>query len=204
MSRLPAFLLETPLPGLGRALTRDEADQVYKYMNMLIKWQTISRLIGSTEVAWIAQNVIADSLAFLALLPSTIRTLADVGSGAGIPGVPIAIVRSDLQIVLVEARQRRVSFLSTVVRELGLSNVDVAGVRVEDLGEAYVGRFDAVVMRCAGPARKLFSVVLPIVRSGGVIVASAAATAERLAGGERLALRTRDGGTRWFHRYVKP
>lgn len=204
MSSLPAFLVDTPLPGLGRPLTASEVDQTSKYVDLLIKWQRVHRLVGSTEVAWIAQNVIVDSLAFLAVLPGSMRCLADVGSGAGIPGIPIAIVRLGVDIVLVEARQRRVSFLSTVVRELGLSHVHVAGVRVEELANAYADRFDAVVMRCAGPVLDIVPKVLPIVRSGGIVVASASSTPGGVAGGERLVLRSADGGTRWFRRWIKP
>ena len=202
MIALPAFLLETPLPGLGRGLTPPEADMTRKYLELLVKWQRVHRLIGSTEVAWMAHNVIADSLAFLAALPPPIQSLADVGSGAGMPGVPIAIVRPNVQVVLIEGRQRRVSFLSTVVRELGLEHVEVVGARVEDLGDQYTDRFDAAVSRCGGPAPDLLPKVWPIVRSGGVIVTSVAASAPSTEG-ERLALRTPDGMTRWFQRYVK-
>ena len=202
MISLPAFLLETPLPGLGRALTSPEAVITRNYLELLTKWQKVHRLIGSTEVAWMAHNVVADSLAFLAALPPTAESLADVGSGAGLPGVPIAIVRPEVRIVLIEARQRRISFLSTVVRELGLAHVEVVGSRVEDLEDLYAGRFDAAVSRCAGPAPELLPKVWPLVRPGGVIVTSVAASAPNTEG-ERLALRTPDGQTRWFQRYVK-
>ena len=202
MISLPAFLLDTPLPGLGRGLTPSEAATTRKYLEILTKWQKVHRLIGSTEVAWMAHNVVADSLAFLVALPPTAESLADVGSGAGLPGVPIAIVRPDVRIVLIEARQRRVSFLSTVVRELGLEHVEVVGSRVEDLGDEYPERFDAAVSRCAGSAPELLPKVWPIVRLGGVIVTSVAAAAASTEG-ERLALRTPDGQTRWFQRYVK-
>ena len=151
-----------------------------------------------------AHSVIADSLSFLSALPADVRTLADVGSGAGLPGVPIAIVRAGLRIALIEARQRRVSFLSTVVRELALEHVEVLGSRVEELGESHAGCFDAVVTRCAGSASELIPKILPIVRAGGVIVASAAAAADVDPGSERLALRTPEGSTRWFNRYRKP
>jgi 16S rRNA (guanine527-N7)-methyltransferase len=169
----------------------------------LTKWQKVHRLVGSTDVDWMAHNVIADSLSFLAALPPDMRTLADAGSGAGIPGVPIAIVREDLRVSLIEARQRRVSFLSAVVRELALHRVEVLGVRIEQLAETHANRFDAVVSRCAGASATILTRVLPIVRPGGAVVVSAAATSEVSPGGEALALRTPDGGTRRFHRYRK-
>jgi 16S rRNA (guanine527-N7)-methyltransferase len=150
-----------------------------------------------------AHNVIADSLSFLSALPSDTRTLADAGSGAGIPGVPIAIVRTDLRVSLIEARQRRVSFLSTVVRELALGHVEVIGARLEQLGETHADRFDAVVSRCAGASSTIVPAIMPIVRRGGTVIVSAASTSEVGPGGEALALRTADGGLRRFHRYRK-
>ena len=118
MTTLPEALFTTPLPGLGRPLTRPEGEAVYNYLELLIKWQKAHRLVGSTDVAWMIENIIIDSFAFLEHLPSEARMVADVGSGAGVPGVPIAIVRPDLDMSLVEVRRHRVSFLSTAIREL--------------------------------------------------------------------------------------
>src|SRR4030095_4695568 len=67
---------------------------------------------------WIVEHLFLDSLLFLRLVPSTARSLADIGSGAGMPGVPIRIVRSDAEVTLVESRRRRASFFSALVREL--------------------------------------------------------------------------------------
>jgi 16S rRNA (guanine527-N7)-methyltransferase len=119
--------------------------------------------------------VILHSLAFLGGLPSAVTTLVDVGSGAGLPGIPLAVVRPGVAVTLVETRQRRVSFLSTVVRELSLDRVAVVASRAEELGEAYVGKFDAVVMRCAGARAAVLPAATRLVRSGGVVVVSAAA-----------------------------
>ena len=173
MTALPEALFTTPLPGLHRPLTRSEGDQLNKYLKLLMKWQQTHRLIGSIGVEWMIENVVLDSLAFLELVPRDARRVADVGSGAGLPGLPIAIVRPDLGMSLVEVRRRRVSFLSTAVRELGLERVEVLAARVEDLAATHRDRFDAVVMRCAGAPASILPPALAILRRGGVVVMTA-------------------------------
>jgi 16S rRNA (guanine527-N7)-methyltransferase len=161
------------LPGIDRALTPTEADMLTNYMNLLRKWQRTQRLVGSTEPAWLVENVIIDSLCFFKGLPPGARRIADVGSGAGVPGIPMAIVRGDLKFALIESRLRRASFLSTCVRELGLSQTEVISRRVEDLEQSHDRVFDAVVLRCAGDMSKLLPVVMPLVTDHGVVIASA-------------------------------
>src|SRR5918992_1358518 len=105
---------------LGRPLSQSEAALFYKYMTLLIKWSSTHRMIGWAEPLWIVENLFLDSLLFLRILPPDIRSVMDLGAGAGIPGIPLKIVCSELHVTLLEARRRRAFFLSTVVRELGL------------------------------------------------------------------------------------
>ena len=100
-------------------------------------------------------------------------TVPSFSAGAGLPGIPIKIVLGEVELVLVESRQKRVSFLSSAVRELALENVRVVSGRVEDVMDELEGRFDAVVMRCAGDPGALMTVAARlVVRPGGVVVAS--------------------------------
>ncbi|MBI2014675.1 MAG: class I SAM-dependent methyltransferase, partial [Candidatus Rokubacteria bacterium] len=69
----------------------------------MIKWQKTQRLIGSDDPAWIVENLFLDSLLFLRFLPTPVRSLLDLGSGAGLPGIPLKIVRGNLDLVLVES-----------------------------------------------------------------------------------------------------
>src|SRR5207237_2657918 len=130
---LPEALSTASLPGLDRSLTTPEGELIHKYLKILTKWQRSHRFVGSTNYEWMIENVIIDSIAFLTQVPPQARAIADVGSGAGIPGIPIAIVRPDIQVALIESRRRRISFLSTVTRELALSTVQVHAARTEDL-----------------------------------------------------------------------
>ena len=158
---------------LHRPLTRLELDRFTKYLELLLKWQKSQRLVGSTEPGWIVENLLLDSLLFLPVLPFPLRTLLDLGSGAGLPGIPLKIVLNEVQLVLVESRRKRVSFLASVIRELGLEHARVVGRRVEDAMDELEGGFDAVVMRSVGDPGDLLPVVSRlVVRPGGVVVAS--------------------------------
>ena len=199
---MPESLFAVPLPGLSRRLTRTEGQILSKYLQLLSKWQRVHRLVGSTAMEWMIKNIILDSLAFLELVPSDARRIADVGSGAGVPGLPIAIVRPDLEMSLIEVRRRRVSFLSTVVRELGLKRVEVLAARVEDLTGTHRERFDAMVMRCVSPPTSILSPALAMLRRGGVMVMTAkrGSTTDEMGG---IAVDMPDGTRRQFLRVYK-
>lgn len=157
---------------LGRSLQERELESFGKYLNLLQKWQKIHRLVGSTDPGWIVENLFLDSLLFLRVLPADIGSVADLGSGAGFPGIPIKIVRPDLDLALIESRARRVSFLSTVLRELALERARVVAGRVESLPHEIWGTFGAVVMRCAGNVENLLPLAERLLVPGGTIVVS--------------------------------
>ncbi len=180
-----------------------EADQFYKYMELLTEWQKVHRLVGSIDPLWIAENLFLDSLLFLKALPRDVHDLLDVGAGAGFPGVPLKIMAPDLRLTLVEARSRRASFLSAVVRELGLSHVGVLNARAEDLIDRPGFRFDAVVTRCAGSLNVVLPLAMKFVKAGGVVVASGPPTTFELPLGEWIEVGARRG-TRRFAVYRKP
>ena len=157
---------------LGRDLADTEADSFDKYLNLLIKWQKVHRLVGSSEPSWIIDRIFLDSLLFLRALPSGARRILDVGSGAGVPGLPLKLVIPDLHLTMVESRQRRASFLSTVVRELSLRDVRVIPRRLESMVREDADHFDAIVARCAGDVGYLFGLGAHLVQRGGMVIAS--------------------------------
>jgi 16S rRNA (guanine527-N7)-methyltransferase len=201
---VPEELFEAPLPGLRRPLTRTEGDLVVKYLEILKKWQRTQRLVGSIEPAWLIDNIIVDSIAFLAGVPDGAASLVDIGSGAGVPGIPISIVNPDLAVSLVEAKGRRASFLATVIREIGLERTVAIHSRAEALGDEYRDRFDVAVMRCVGQEPVLTG-AMRLVRPGGMVVVSAppASISRRDEGGELITVEARHGA-RAFYRYTKP
>lgn len=157
---------------LGRELTETELHMFSKYLQLLRKWQKVQRLIGSAEPGWIVDRLFLDSLMFLQILPPEIESICDVGSGAGLPGIPMKIVKPDLHVTLIESRQRRVSFLSEAIRVLGLGNAAVLAIRVEDAPPSIRRSFEAAVLRCAGSVDEMVPVVSGLVAPGGLIVCS--------------------------------
>jgi 16S rRNA (guanine(527)-N(7))-methyltransferase RsmG len=181
---------------LGRPLDEDEREQFRKYLDLLVKWSRAQRLVGSTEPSWITGNLLLDSLLFVQLIPGSALRVADLGSGAGVPGVPIAIVRPDLRITLVEARAKRVSFLSAVLRELRRPNLALHGGRLEALPEGV--RFEAIVMRCAGGTQELIPLAVSRLHPGGVLIASGPPTPRPAPAGEWVEVRGVGGRARRF------
>ena len=157
-------------------------------MRLLIKWQRAQRLVGSSEPDWIVDHIVLDSLLFIKLLPARAERILDVGSGAGVPGVPLKVVLDGAFVTLLEARSKRASFLSAVVRELNLTQCEVLNARLETIAQERQAHYDAVVMRCAGNPASMKDPAIVLLRPGGVMVASAPPNARPSGGGERVEL----------------
>ena len=172
--RRPPDLDEGARSILGRALSARESGLLIKYMKILIKWQQTHRLLGSANPDWIIENVLLDSLLFVKMLPRASGEILDLGSGPGIPGIPLAIVLPHAKLTLVEARQKRVSFLANALRELGLENARLlrARLEVDAIPRELLRAFDAVVMRCAGDPTEVIPIGLDLAKPGGVVIAS--------------------------------
>jgi 16S rRNA (guanine527-N7)-methyltransferase len=139
-----------------------------------------------------------DSLLFLRILSPAVRSLLDFGAGAGLPGIPIKIVKPEIQLTLLESRRRRASFLSAAVRELGLSGACVVSARAEDAPELR-GSFDAVAMRCAGSLERTLPLAAGFVAPGGIVVASGPPDVRPLTGADWVTVPgIRAGSTRRF------
>jgi 16S rRNA (guanine527-N7)-methyltransferase len=195
----PAERLRARAPRvLGRPLRDDEATLLHNYLNLLIKWQKTHRLVGSSDPDWIVDNVILDSLLFARALPRPVTSICDVGSGAGIPGIPLKIVLSTVDVTLIEPRQRRASFLSTVIRELSLQRCRVINARLEQVVADLASTFEAVVMRCAGDIEDFVVPASRLLRAGGVIVTSGPPVPRPLAIGRWVELEGVSGPRRFW------
>lgn len=189
---------------LGRVLDELERENFSKYLTLLLKWQKAHRLVGSNDPMWIVEHLFLDSLLFLRLLPSSARTLSDLGSGAGLPGLPIKIVRRDIDVVLIESRRRRAMFLTSAVRAMRLEGVRVLEGRVEDLVSELRGTFDAVVMRCAGDIEVMIPVAADLVSDHGIVIASGPPNPKPLSVGDWVTVPgLRRGMSRRFAIYTK-
>jgi 16S rRNA (guanine527-N7)-methyltransferase len=125
--------------------------------------------------------LVEDSLVLLPHLESA-RTLIDVGSGGGLPGLALKIVRPDVELALVEANRRKAAFLVHAAARLGLSGVRVVAERAETAGHdpSLRERFDAATARAVAPLPVLAELCLPFVRVGGRLLAMKAAVETEL------------------------
>ena len=169
---------------LGRPLSEKELGDFDRYLNLLLKWQKAHRLVGSADPMWIVEHLFLDSLLFLRVLPSSARAIADLGSGAGLPGLPLKIVRQDLEVTLIESRRRRAMFLTSAIRTMGLPGCRVVEGRAEDRADDIGGRFDAVVMRCAGDVDVMIPSASWLLSASGVVIASGPPRPRPIAAGD--------------------
>jgi 16S rRNA (guanine527-N7)-methyltransferase len=166
------LLQDRAAPILGRGLERAESNAFRKYLELLLKWQRVHRLVGSSKPEWIVENLFLDSLLFLRVLPRDVASVVDIGSGAGFPGIPIKIVRPATDVSLVESRERRGSFLSAVIRECALQGISVFIGRAEAAPSSMLGVFEAAVARCAGDPDEIRPTASRLVRRGGLVIVS--------------------------------
>lgn len=159
---------------LRRRPTSEELSAFSRYLSLLLKWNRVTSLTAYRDPDAILEKLFLDSLLFLRFLPPKARIL-DLGSGAGIPGIPVKIVQPQSDLTLIEARRRRTSFLSAVVRELALEGVRVLTGRGEVLiteVPGLEGGFDAVLTRSAGPVETILPLALRFVGPKGRVIAS--------------------------------
>lgn len=113
-------------------VSEEAISRLYLYLDELIKWNRKINLVAKAPVELIIETHFLDSLTLLPLLTACPPPgLLDIGSGAGFPGLPLKIVRPDLEVTLVEPRQKRVSFLKHIIRTLKLKGIKVSDERVE-------------------------------------------------------------------------
>jgi len=159
----------------GRPAGPDDRRRFQQYLDLFLRWNRTYRMTALGSADAVVRDLFIDSLLFLPLLPARPLELADIGAGAGIPGLPLRLADPGIAVTLVEARRKRVSFLLAAQRELDLGNVIVKEGRAEALltqEPGLSGRFDVVVARSVGPASALLPLARKYLKIGGLFVAS--------------------------------
>ena len=152
-------------------LTPDQRRTIDRHLDELELWNRRLNLTAVTrDRAWDRHVVESLQLLGAADLAEGARC-ADLGSGGGIPGVVVAVVRPDLSMTLIESDRRKAGFLVHVCGLLELGNVTVAARRAEEMGAdvAHRGWYDAVLSRAAAPQPSLFTLSMPLLRPGGAL-----------------------------------
>ena len=137
------------------------------YLRELKKWNKVYNLTAITDDREIIVKHFLDSLLYLKAIPDGQVTLCDVGSGGGFPGIPIAIVRRDLLITLLEPSRKKIAFLRQMRRLLSLENVEVLCFRAEEMVDS---QFDVIVTRATFSIADLLKKASHLVRGGGYLI----------------------------------
>ncbi len=153
-------------PAQAAAVFGDRIELARGYADALVRDSDLLGLLGPREMPRLWSRHILNS-AVVAELVAPGKTVCDIGSGAGLPGIPMAIVLPDTRFTLIEPMERRSDWLISVVEELGLKNVEVLRARAEEVGEA----FDIATARAVSALPKLLRLCVPLVRHGGEILA---------------------------------
>jgi 16S rRNA (guanine527-N7)-methyltransferase len=154
---------------LGVALDEEGIRRFSAFAHLLESWGARVNLISCREPAELVERHFLDSLAASRGLAGA-QTIVDLGSGAGFPGVPLAIAGVDRRTVLVEPRRRRANFLREVRRALALPKIEVIEVRASDEHAAKAVLADAAVFRAVWPGSEGLHEALPWIRDGGRIL----------------------------------
>ncbi|TKG73324.1 16S rRNA (guanine(527)-N(7))-methyltransferase RsmG [Prauserella endophytica] len=183
----------TTTPAAAAAVFGDQVEQAEHFVELLAEHGVERGLIGPREIDRLWERHVLNSAVIGEHIPRGVRVV-DVGSGAGLPGVPLAVARPDLDIVLLEPMARRVEWLSEVVETLGLPITIVRGRAEEKAIRQQLGLADVVTARAVAPLARLASWCLPLVRSSGTLVALKGASAADEIERDRAAVRKAGGG----------
>lgn len=156
-------LLKQTIPNI----TDEACDKFVAYYDLLIDWNTRMNLTAITEKEEVVKKHFYDSLAALPYLSDGAK-VADVGTGAGFPAIPLLIMNPTLKVTLVDSLQKRLTFLEEVLKTLDLK-AEIVHARAEDFGRdpKYRGQFDATVSRAVASLPVLLELTVPLLKVGG-------------------------------------
>lgn len=163
--------LKTNLQNINVNIEDSQAEKFYKYMQLLLDWNEKMNLTAITEPQDIIIKHFVDSLTIEKYISKDAKII-DIGTGAGFPGVPLSIARSDIQVTLMDSLNKRITFLDEVVKENNLKNVDTVHSRAEELArnKDFREQFDVVTSRAVASLNVLLEYMLPFTKVGGYCI----------------------------------
>lgn len=191
MNPAPQAVLPAPLRVAAEHYFGDRLPLVVRYADLLAADGVVRGLIGPREVPRLWERHLLNSVALVERIGQG-ASVADVGSGAGLPGVVLAVARPDLDVLLVEPQLRRTSFLEEIVQALALERVTVVRARAEEAVHR-IQPVDVVVARAVAPLGRLAGWCLPLATVGGRMLAVKGASAADEVARDRVVVR-RVGG----------
>ncbi len=196
-------ILEESAKELGIELSQEQLLQFHRYYEILTDWADRISLTTVKDAEGVQKRHFLESAALIPILEEeglTLkdRSMIDVGSGAGIPGIPLKILEPSLKLTLVEAKQRKAEFLSALLPELGLDDVEVVAKRAEEIGHhpQYREKYSLAVAKALAPLPTLAELTLPFLVMGGQLLAPKGKETDNEVKQSAVALETLKGSIR--------
>jgi 16S rRNA (guanine527-N7)-methyltransferase len=189
----------------GIELSAEQHARLSQYLDLLLAANQTMNLTRITDRAAAEVQHVGDSLTLLPWVPKTACKLADVGTGGGVPGIPLAIACPLAQVTLIESTKKKAVFLESAIAALGLANVRVLAQRAEDVGlSADRETFDVAVARAVATMNWLAEWCLPLVAKGGKFLAMKGPKVAEELPQAKLAIRLTGGGAAVVHPVALP
>lgn len=195
-------ILRAGLTELG--LDPSKAEPLAAFAALVLERNRVMNLTAITESADFARLHLLDSAALLNEADFAGKRVVDVGTGAGFPGVPLRILRDDIDLTLLDSTAKRVAFLDESCAALGLENVRCVCARAEDFAKDEREGFDLAVSRAVAAMPVLCELCLPLVRVGGAFLAMKSARSDDELTGARRAIETLGGRVERVADYAVP
>lgn len=156
---------------IGISLHVEQINRFYHYMRLLLEWNKKINLTAITEPEEIILKHFVDSMTIASYIEKNTK-LIDVGTGAGFPGIPLKIIREDIEITLLDSLNKRVNFLKEVIEQLGLNQIKAIHSRVEEIGKDnnYRETFDYATSRAVANLSTLAEYLIPLVKTQGCCI----------------------------------
>lgn len=153
---------------IGILLEEEQINQFYQYMQLLLEWNEKINLTAITKPEEVILKHFMDSLTIAKHIEKN-ATLIDVGTGAGFPGIPLKIIREDLEVTLLDSLNKRITFLKEVIEQLQLTKIQAVHFRAEDFGKnkKYRESFDYATSRAVANLATLSEYLMPLVKLNG-------------------------------------
>jgi len=156
---------------IGIVLEEEQIEQFYQYEKLLLIWNEKINLTAITEPEEVILKHFVDSLTISKYIEKGAK-LIDMGTGAGFPGIPLKILRDDIEITLADSLNKRINFLNEVIKELNLKNIQTVHTRAEEFGKnkKYRESFDIATSRAVANLSTLSEYLIPLVKPNGKVI----------------------------------
>lgn len=194
------------LEQIGLTITKEQLIQFRIYFDLLVEWNKKINLTAITEAQEVYEKHFLDSVYALLMMKDRQKTLIDVGTGAGFPGIPLKIMAPELDVTLLDSLNKRIRFLEVVIDQLKLENINAVHGRAEDMGriDQFREKFDVAVSRAVANLSVLAEYCTPFVKREGYFLSYKSGHADEEVDQSREALKKLNTHIEKIHRYELP